>query len=651
MERKPETKNIIASLDLDGCPEGPVLQPLEPKDEITQKYFSGWETPLAPWGGFGLDSGLEVVKEDEQTVLSFTGKRSERALVYGLSKFRDCQIVAKIKPLDAKAKPHNDHNDCLEALAGIVFRIQTSRAYYLFGIEGKRRAVLYRRNDDEWFVLAEQEVEVPKDDYLTLKVVLDGDGIRCRCEKLSVDFFCTDTIFKYGKAGFRALARSRLMLLGISQTPYQTARDERRRKIIHKKERKLGKNIPDPVLVRTFDTAELGGSPIFNDFIKSERYDMLVAKSESLKAMTIDGQTLWEIPLSVRNIEFSKGHGEHGRLLYGFTGRREVRSRRDIRGRTRRTIISDEMIVIQGGDGKVLARRKIPKLHEKIRMPDYSQGSGNLTDSGGFDIVLREWRDDLGGSGLNLWAYDKELNLLWHRKLKGAGYGHHYAVQFYDVDRDGRDELLAGGTLFDPEGNVLWRHDRDEEMRQIVGAGHYDAVALGAFADDEAIDPVAFLLGGSAGMYVVDGLTGCTRAFYRVGHAQGRTIGKVRDDILGEQILVATRWGNMGILTLFSGYGDRLWTIQPDYIGQGAHPIQWGKIDTKLIWTNTTGPVQAFYDGYGRKVKDLMELRRLWDNRMRTQVGRRSIRMGRDTTDYLCLSLNGKIYAFGPEGQ
>lgn len=186
-------------------------------------------------------------------------------------------------------------------------------------------------------------------------------------------------------------------------------------------------------------------------------------------------------------------------------------------------------------------------------------------------------------------------------------------------------------------------------MPQIAGAHHYDAVALGRFAEDEAVDPVAFLLGGSAGLYVVDGLTGHTRAIHRIGHAQGRTIGKVRADIPGEQILAATRWGNMGILTLFSGHGDRLWTIQPDYIGQGAHPVQWGDAETKLIWTKTTGGVQSFYDGYGRRVKNLTKLRRLWGDRMRTQVGARSIRMGKETTDYLCLSLDGKIYVFGPE--
>lgn len=648
MKRLSETKNILVSLNLEGCPEGQVLSPLKPRDEIYKKYFCGWDTPLTPLGGFNLDPGLAVVKEDGKNVLSFTGKLSDRSLIYENDGFRDCHIMAKVKPIDTEAKPHNDRHDCNEALVGVVFRVQYSRAYYQFGIEGRRKVVLYRRIDDEWFSLAEKDIEIP-DGYVTLEVFTEGDGIQCNCQELGVNFFCADTNIKYGKAGVRSLGQSNVMSIEISQTESQSSRDEHLKKLAKSKERELGEGIPDPVIVKTIDLSELGGSPTFMDFIEPDRYDMLIPGSKSLKAMTADGKSLWELEIPVQNIVFSKAHGENGRLIYGFTGSRKVKSGKDIRGVEFHNVVSDEMIVIQGSDGKILARRRVPELHETIRYPDYAQSSGNMTNSGGFDIVLREWRDDKGGGGVNLWAYDKDLNPLWHYEIPGAWYGHHHSVQFYDVDGDGRDELLAGGTLLDGEGKVLWAHDRDKEVLKISGAQHYDAVALVAFTEDKAVDPVAFLLGGSSGVYVVDGLTGRTRSFHRVGHAQGRFVGKVRDDIPGEQVLVATRWGNMGILTLFSGYGDRLWTIQPDYIGQGSRPIQWGNLKSKLIWTNTTGSAQAFYDGYGRRVKELTELRRLCGDRLRTGFGVSANRIGRDATDYLCLSLDGKMYVFGPK--
>jgi len=364
--------------------------------------------------------------------------------------------------------------------------------------------------------------------------------------------------------------------------------------------------------------------------------------------MTFDGQLLWETPLKVDGVVFSH-HTDKGRLIYGFMGERKTDTRVGVTGGVGQSVVSDEMVVIRGGDGEVLARTKIPELDSAVRITAFTIMSGNLSGSGAYDIILREWRSDCGDGGINLWAYDKDLNLLWHNRVN-APYGHGNAVQFVDMDSDGRDEVLAGGTLFLPDGNILWVHDREAEMAKIPGAHHYDAVTVIDFSEEpsaEKPDPVAFLMGGSAGVYVVDGMTGRTRMIHRVGHAQGRSIGKVRKDLPAKQVLVACRWGNMGILNLFSGYGDRLWTIQPDYIGQGASPVAWGNSEEQLIWTNTSGQVQALYDGHGRCVKVLHELQKLWGNRMRRDVGISVTRMGDDPTELLCLAFDGKMYAFG----
>ncbi len=649
MKQRSIKEYIVAELNFSDCSEGKVLSPLEAENDVTRKYFSGWSTPLAPKGGFNLDSGLEIVKEKETPVLYFAGKNYDRAIVYEPLDVRNCLIIAEIKPEDTSAGPNDDRNDRSYALVGIVFRVNTSRAFYLFGIEGKKRAVLYRRIDDEWFVLAEKPINF-EDKYVTLEVFLDCDGIRCCCKEYDIDFLCTDTFLKSGKVGIRSIGRAYLKSFKVQQTPMQSKHDKERIALRKAEENESGKDIPPPVLIKTLDPLSLGGHLTFHDFHTQGRYDILVSGKDSLKAMTFDGKVLWETNININSMEFSTAYNEDlGRLIYGFTGERYVKSQTDIRGSTQSVKISDEMVVIRGKDGVITARRQIPELAETIRMPDFAQGSGNFTNSGGFDIVLREWRDDLGGGGRHLWAYDKDLNPLWEYEIKGAYYGHHYAVQFYDVDGDGRDELLAGGTLLDADGNVIWVHDRDSEMLGIWGAHHYDAIALGAFSEDDERDPVAFLLGGSAGVYIVDGLNGQTRAIHRIGHAQGRTIGKVRADIPGEQILAVTRWGNMGILTLFSGSGDRLWTIQPDYIGQGAVPVQWGNLDTKLIWTNTTYHALAFYDGYGRRVNELEELKRVLGERTRSGFSACKIRIGTEQSDYLCLTFSGKMHVFGPK--
>ena len=649
MQRHEQPDIVIGEIRLDGCPEGPVLEPLEEKNEITAAFFAAWETPLSPWGGFRRPSMLRVVSDDGRRVLERWVERlneNDRSLEIGDADMRDVRVVAEIKPIDAESQPDYDRDDCSEALVGVVFRVRDSRHYYQFGLEGKRRVVLYRRADDEWFLMASRDVEIP-DSYLTLEVALDRDGARCACPDLGVNFFHTDTTFPAGRAGVRFCGAARMASLRVTQTDSQKADDDRGRGQRRKRLRKLGADIPDPKLVRVLDLSELRGKPVFKDFAEPGRYDMLIA-ADTIRALTVDGETLWECPIKAEGIiEFSSAFTGNGRLIYGFTGERRSSSRGDVSGGKYVSLLADEMFVVNGGTGEVLARRKLPEFDDNIARADFSCNTGDITGNGPFDIALREWVEG-GGSGCNVWACDRDLNILWHRKVNGR-YGHHGAVQFFDADKDGRDEILAGGTLYDADGNVIWAHDLEEELVRIYQAHHYDSVAFGDFTGDEALDPVAFLLGSSAGTYVVDGLTGRTRMVHRIGHAQGRCVGKLRADIPGQQVLNVCRWGNYGILTLFSGAGDRLWSIQPDFIGQGSCPVWWGDSETQLIWTNTSGPVQAFYDGYGRRVKELTELQRLWGNRMRRDVQTTVIRMGSDPAELLAMTVEGKLHAFGPQ--
>jgi hypothetical protein len=136
---------------------------------------------------------------------------------------------------------------------------------------------------------------------------------------------------------------------------------------------------------------------------------------------------------------------------------------------------------------------------------------------------------------------------------------------------------------------------------------------------------------------------------HRIGHAQGCVVGRLRTDIPGVEVLVANHHGSNGVLTLFSGRGDRLWTIQPDYYYLGRTPlVTWGSTETQLIWVNTSGVAQALYDGYGRRVKPLPALSRLYEGHERQEVTAQVVRLGHAQTDFLSLTVDGRMYVFGP---
>jgi hypothetical protein len=642
--------NVIAALDLSDLPEGEILRTLEPLSAAETAFLASWETPLIQWGGFRVNSDIVLESPASGPQLRFPATRSgaaERVIATGGEWLRDCCITTTFEPVGTEAQPHVDRDACRQSLAGIVFRMQTSRWYYQFAVEGRSRVVLYRRRDDEWHVLAHQDVVLPHGP-ITLQVELDGDGMRASCHELDVDILATDTMFTAGKAGYRTLGGSVLHDLCVTRAPWQERRNAARAAMLTSALAGRSCHVPDAVLVDTLDLEALGGTPTFADFAEPGRFDMLVTNEQGLRALDACGEEIWRVEEPVRNPVLSRTHdGDGGRLIYAFTGQRKIVDRASVSGDVAAQAVQNEMVVIRGGDGVILARAQLPVEKGDMRFFDWSPESAALQDPAGFDIVLREWREDMGGGGCRLWALDRNLNQLWFHQQEGAYYGHHWALAFHDIDGDGRDELLAGGHMYSNDGRVLWRHDRADEMWGINGAQHYDAVALGALSADPGVDPVAFLMGGSAGVYVVDAQTGQTRAVHRIGHAQGRVICNLREDMPGDQVIAVTRWGNFGIITLLAGDGSRLWTIQPDYVGQGCAQINWA--GRNLLWTNTSRQVQALYDGFGRQVKALTELTRAYGDGPRMTVSATVVRRGREPRELLALGSQGKLRLFGPD--
>ncbi len=634
----------VATLSLEACSPGPAMMPL---DDATWTGFDGWENPPAPRGVFNLDSGWTVEEEDGRRALAWHWPAKgwtgwERAVMTGAADWRDYRVTAVVRPIDADARPTEDNLAGGRALVGIAARMETLRRYYHFAVEGRRRLVLYRRNDDEWFPLAEQEITLPDGD-LTLEMTLDGDGIRCRCDETATEFFVTDDTFRSGMTGVRAIGACRVAALTIAMRPTDERHNDRRRRLREAEEAEWGRDIPGAELIHTCDLDALGGVPQCADFARAGRFDLLVTGA-STRALTVEGEELWALEEPVFGAVFSSGYVDGGRLIYALAGQRGGRERLTNWGATLDWAVQDELLVIRGTDGTVLARAKLPEFEPWVNRAALSPRGINLTGDG-TDIIVREWRDDLGDGGVNLWAYTRDLRLLWSHRVR-VPYGHNEAVQAFDVDGDGREEILAGGTLLSPDGKVLWEHDLGDEMLALGAGGHYDTVAIGNFAGDPDLDPVAFLIGSARGVYVVDGRTGRTRAVHRTGHAQDHHVARLRDDLPGLQVLSVTRWGNPGIQTLFAGDGSRLWSIQPDFAGQGSRPVQWD--DRTLIWMNTSAAAQGLYDGHGRKVKDLPALRNLLTGVPRKDFQTFSAHLDTDPREMLCVAVGGMLYAFAP---
>jgi len=618
-------------------------------DDPSWQALEPWEDPLAPPGRCA--SGKRRIETPFGPAIEI--ERQEhgdgRALVTGEPLWQDYCVECRVQPIQVGAEPCYDNWASMAATAGAVVRMETLRKYYYFCIEDARRLVLYRRIDQDWHVMQWTHVTMPAGP-VTLRLEVSGNRLEASCPELGVTFRAVDSTIAAGRAGFRALGECRLFDLRLTMTPEQ---EEKNRKLVEQERARIerrGSRLPDAVPAGELDLSGGRRLLVCSSFAGNGHNDLLWRTPEGLVATTWTGEALWRFDEpKVSDPQLSPPDANGARRIYLMAGERLNDMAPDPWGGTSRRLVHDEIVVLDAGSGGVLARTSLPDEGQVqyIRRFDFSYEVGCSSRGCSVDFVVRTWQTG-GGSGEHLWAYDRDLQVLWHRMVEPP-YGHHNAVHLADLNRDGEIEILAGGTCLTTAGEVVWVHDLADEMRRFHQAHHYDAVLIEPPENAAGTRPTAFLIASSAGLYVVDASNGETRHIHRMGHAQGGSWCRVRDDLPGRQALVHTRWGNYGIVSLFSPEGERLWTLQTDYAAGGIKgPVQWAPDGPQHLWLSTNKRETGLYDGHGRCVKILKAVCDIFKDRRQADCRTRVLRQEPDGPDLLAVQVEDKMLLFAP---
>lgn len=427
MTRQPDRWIELARLTLEDAVPGEVLPSHGPLRDQDRTLFRDWECAAAPRGVHKfVVSGMAIQMHEEAPALAFTGqvchRTADRELLLKDRLLRDCRISALVLPQDAECGPTTDRADCAEVLVGIVFRLATVRQYYQFGIEGLRRLVLYRRNHDEWTVLAEHPLPVVKG-WLDLAVSLRGDAIHCVSRAAGADFTITDTLFHSGRVGVRALRRALLKSLEVAQTASAAERERAIERRTSGALQQIGGRLPDAVPVASFPFSAAGRTPKFGDFAVPGRHDVLLPHEDRLSAVSADGSILWEFPEPPTDLVLSADPlPEHGRLIVAMGGP-VVEEKMMINGRPAWTNAkATELLVIAGRTGKLLARAPLPvSPSPQSHFIELMKSTARLSGAEATDIVVRDNRSDLPSEGgATVWAYDRFLRPLWELPRSGT---------------------------------------------------------------------------------------------------------------------------------------------------------------------------------------------------------------------------------------
>ena len=192
-----------------------------------------------------------------------------------------------------------------------------------------------------------------------------------------------------------------------------------------------------------------------------------------------------------------------------------------------------------------------------------------------------------------IWAYDYDGTLLWTVK-EPAGFKTAHQARPIDIDGDGRDEILAGYALLNPDGTLRW------DLGAVVPErGHLDCARVFQMGASPADWKLILTFCGGNQMVMIDG-TGRLLWSLTGHHFESINVGKVCADVPGNQIVVDIDhrpWGESPLWVL-DEHADLLGQIITD--GSRHHVlIDWFGQGIESI---VMGTAAAMFDGEGQKI-------------------------------------------------
>jgi len=513
----------------------------------------------------------------------------------GVGELGECTFTAAVRPLSSKGA------------CGLVFGYRCNRTFFALLWEPAGRLMLIRNEHDARTTIASAELDWGVDVYRQIGVkiarakataLVDGKVV---CGG-GLDPFVTgelDGAHREGKLGLIAHAPARFAAPRVTCSP-SAAKARRQRLSAYEKELAgLRRGHPGPVPVsecslgdfgagRSLRIADLDGDGELEFIIgqHSLRIDGgNYAQVSCLTAFRADGEVLWQLGRPVRRTSLDDAPT--------FDLPFQVA---DIDNDTKPELVMCRDWQIQVRDartGELLRSAPTPRSTRDLKVVWYSEDAYDRICGDSIHLCDLSGRGRLGEILIkdrysNLWAYDADtLEPIWHVVLNTG----HYPLAF-DVNGDGRDEVLCGYSLISADGEVLWQNRFHD---------HVDGIGVGRFNPDRDDLQVA-LVAGEAGFFLLSAGEGEVLARHHTGHLQKMSIGSFLAGQDGVQIATITYWGSQGVLSLYDGAGVKLHESEPWPAASALTPVRWRGDGADLLLLSAHPDTGGMLDGMGRRV-------------------------------------------------
>jgi hypothetical protein len=507
-------------------------------------------------------------------------------MITGDPEWSDYTFDVKVRPLS------------LAEMAGAVFRYHTNRHYYLFALTGGKRARLALRlplekrfRIAEWRELGAADFPYDVKRYYTLKVENQGPHIKAYIDgKLVIE--ASDSEILKGRIGVTANIPARFTDVRVAAS--DRVEKEIQERIVRREAElaRLRNGNPLPRLWKKFEIPKYGAgrNVRFGDLDWDAQLDMLIAQNvrkalknsfdhiSCLTAVNLDGRVLWQIgrPDPFNDVLANDTPFQ----IYDLDGD----------GMNEVILVKDFKIqVLEGKTGKVKQWIWMPEAPRDNKDRPYEMEVGDSILFADLSGKKRPTEIIVKDRYRTFWAFSDNLKLLWSAQ---ANIGHYPYP--YDIDGDGREEILIGYSLYAPDGRLLWT--RDKELKD-----HADGVVIGNFSGDPKAPPLAYACSSDEGYVLLD-LQGQILKHLRIGHAQSPSIARYRTDLPGLQMILTNFWRNPGIVTLIDAAGNILAQEEPIHSASPLLPVNWRGDGQEFAMLSANVREGGMIDGQLRRV-------------------------------------------------
>ena len=284
----------------------------------------------------------------------------------------------------------------------------------------------------------------------------------------------------------------------------------------------------------------------------------------SISAINLEGELLWQYGKLENNTDCSGG--ELPVQIH------------DLDGDGSREVIfagKDYITLLNGRNGKQIKQIRIPGTIQVKSMI-----FGDLLGAGRDNCILISDREHL------LMALNEKGELLWEQRSASGS-----QPMVYDMDKDGRHEILMGYSVYSPEGRLIFN----------AGAHIGDicnGVSVFEMVDGERVTPCLVYAAGDWGLIYYD-FDGHLLKQNVLGHVSHFGVANLDSESPGMEMVVSNQWGSIGLAHVVNSAGIVTTGFLPESGVFRCEPVNWKGDGEEFYMISADTVIGGLFDNEG----------------------------------------------------